>query len=124
MQIQALSEGAFAALDTACNGIFGHLQDFCTTHRYQAHLTIQTHLEGLQKGEMKLYIQVTDGNETKDFAIARLEGSAKIIGWDIYLHDRLDSAKSYLGRADEKIKMLGEPLPARTALPQISPTIH
>jgi len=108
MLIQDLLEGAFRALDTATGGVFSSLRAHCEAHGCEAHLSVQTRLEGLLDDEMKLYVQVVKGDETKDFAIARLEGSAKIIGWDIYLHDRTSSARSYLTRANKKIDLASE----------------
>lgn len=108
MQVKDLSEGAFKALDQACGGVFKSLQAFCLATQCQAHLSVQTHLEGLEHDEMKLYVQVVHGDETRDFAIAKLEGSAQLIGWDIYLHDRVDSARNYLDRANSKIEQASE----------------
>ena len=89
-------------LDTAAGGIFAELQVYCEVNRYEAHLTIQTHLDGLEKDEMKLYIQIVGGLETLDYAVARLGGKAKIIGWNIYLHDTLASAKTSITRATDR----------------------
>jgi len=67
------------------------------------HLTIQTEIEGLPDREMKMFISVEGETE---YAIARLGGSAVIVGWDIYLRDKTTSAKQHLRRAQEQIEAL------------------
>ena len=105
MQIQELDSKTLEALDTG-NGTFRSLLTMHESYGYDIHLSVQTHLEGLPDGEMKLFIQIVEGTETKDFAIARLVGAeAQIIGWNIYLHDRLSSARVNIGRANLKLDL-------------------
>jgi hypothetical protein len=105
MQIQDLDQPTFRTLDDACGGTLQALLTLHESQGYEVHLSVQSHIEGLKDGEMKLYFQVISEGETKDFAIARLNGSAQIIGWNIYLHDRLSSAKVNLNRANLKIDL-------------------
>ena len=90
-------------LNSACGGVFSVVLDHCEEVGLEAHLSVQTHLEGLEYGEMKLYIQLLGGHDMEDYAVARLEGRAKVIGWNLYLHDITSSARSKLNSATAKV---------------------
>jgi hypothetical protein len=79
------------------------LHAYCEANGYEAHVSIQTHIEGLEKGEMKMFLQIVANGETIDHAVARLVTSAQIIGWNLYLHDVMSSARSHLDSANAKI---------------------
>jgi hypothetical protein len=77
-------------LDSASDGLFTSL---LYAHP-EVHLTVRTQAEGLQEGEVKLYIMVLNGQEMADYAIASLGGAAKIIGLQVYISDKLASARA------------------------------
>jgi hypothetical protein len=99
MRLSQIDVGTFITLDSACEGVLTSLQDYCASHSCEADLSVLTHLEGLEEGEMKLFLVIVKDRETVDYAIARMEGSAQIIGWNIYLQDILESAKNHLDKA-------------------------
>lgn len=96
-------------LNSACGGVFSVVLNHCEEVGLEAHLSVQTHLEGLEYGEMKLFIQLMGEQDMKDYAVARLEGSAKVIGWNLYLHDITSSAKAKLRSATVKIDKAAPP---------------
>lgn len=104
MRLVDIDAATVAELDGACEGLFSNLKEHCAQHGYEAHLTVQTHLEGLPEGEMKLYIQIVGGMDTLDYAVATLGGNAKVIGWNLYLHDTMASAKASITRATSAIE--------------------
>jgi hypothetical protein len=111
MLLHELSKPAFNLLDGASNGVLSALRA-----RYpRVHLTVQTKLEGLPEGQMKLFISVE--GET-DYAIARLGGSALMVGWDIYLHDITQSVRQHVERIHETL----DALEAETAADLAPPT--
>ena len=93
MLLRDLPPAARSTLDTGANGIFTAL-----AHQYdEVHLTIQTWMEGLPEGQVKLYITVLEGQQTLDYAVASLGGSARVIGLQIYVADKLASARALIG---------------------------
>jgi len=103
MRLTDIDAPTIEQLNSACGGVFNVIQDHCEATGLEAHLSVQTHLEGLKYGQMKLYIQLLGGSGAEDYAVALLEGSAKIIGWNLYLHDTVGSARANLNRATSKI---------------------
>lgn len=105
MRLTDIDAPTIEQLNSACGGVFNVIQDHCEATGLEAHLSVQTHLEGLEYGQMKLYIQLLGGSGTdlEDYAVALLEGSAKVIGWNLYLHDTVGSARANLNRANSKI---------------------
>ena len=103
MKLADIDSQTLEQLNNACGGVFSHIQDHCEARGLEAHLSVQTHFEGLTHGQMKLYIQLIGGMEMEDYAVAKLEGSAKVIGWNLYLHDTVGSARANLARAESKI---------------------
>lgn len=96
MLLTELTQDSFSLLDLASKGVLSQLRE-----RYPlVHLSVQTRIEGLPKDEMKLFITVEGETE---YAIAKLGGSAVLVGWDIYLTDRTQSARQHLQRANEKM---------------------
>ena len=103
MELTDIDSTTWRQLDNACGGVLGSLEAYCIANGCQASLTVQTHLEGLEKGQMKLFLQIVKDGETADYAVARMEGSAQIIGWNLYLHDIMESARNHLDRAVSKV---------------------
>lgn len=105
MKLSEIDERTFSRLDESCQGVLRTLRDHCIEHGREALITVQTHIEGLEKGEMKLFFQIVGNGETIDYAVAKVYGSIQTIGWNIYLHNTLTSARSYLDRALSKIEV-------------------
>ena len=104
MRLDAIDPDSLALLDRASDGVFSHVKAACQQTGAEAHLTVQTSLEGLPEGSMKLYIQVVSDGQTEDWAIANLRGTELLkLGWNLYLQDKTESARSYLKRADSKL---------------------
>jgi len=123
MQLREVSKAALQVLNDACDGLFDSVKDHCEAHGHEAHLSVQTHIEGLPHGEMKLHIQIVGADDTVDFATARMEGYAKIVGWDIYLTDTLASGKAHLNRANAKMAQAGAEKTLST-FEQLKQTLH
>lgn len=102
MNLSDIDDPSMALLDEATEGLFSSLRARCNAHGWEAHLTVQTSLEGLPDDTMKLFVVVTAGDQTKDFSVGVIKGSLKTLGWNIYLHDRLNSARFHLNRATAK----------------------
>jgi len=97
MRLSDIDEGTLEILDQSCDGTISALQGYCFSQRCEAHVSIQTHLEGLERGEMKMFLQIVREGDTVDYAIARMNAPAQTIGWNLYLADLLDSVR---GRID------------------------
>ena len=98
MELTDIDESTLEELDNACGGVFSLLKEYCLAHDYKAHLTIQTHLEGLENGQMKMYITVVKDGNVIDHAVGNMNAAAQIIGWNLYLHDILTSVRLGLSR--------------------------
>lgn len=101
MLLKDLRPQARAVLDTASNGLFTRLCAF-----YSVHLTVQTHLDGLSEGVMKLYITILQKNGHTDSAVCTLGGGAKMIGWEIFVQDRLESARARVAKIKDAVQTL------------------
>ena len=108
MKLSKLSEESFAKLDASCRGVLTTLRDYCIENQCEAHITAQTSIEGLAEDEMKLFFQIVRDNEMIDYAIVKVYGSIQVIGWNIYLHDTLNSVKYHLNKGNAYLKMATE----------------
>lgn len=64
-----------------------------------------TYLNGLPDHEMRLYVTALDDGGTQMFAQAPLEGSARVIGWNLYLTERKLVIRESVARAVSKIEL-------------------
>jgi len=106
MKLSEIDEQTFTELDDACGAVLSELRAYCLINECEAVLTVRTCLEDLPKGEMKLYLQIVSDGDTVDYAVAKVRGSIQRIGWNIYLADTLESARSYVGRANERMAIV------------------
>jgi hypothetical protein len=90
MLLSDLPTRARTVLDEATSGLFTRMLDTYD----EVHLTAQTHLDGLSLGEMKLYVTIINKGDTVDYAVAKLGGSAVLVGWEIYIGDKIASARA------------------------------
>jgi len=106
MKLSEIDERTQERLDRICGGVFTNIKD-CIANDCEIHLSVQTSIEGLKDDQMKLFILVTDGaGDTSAYAIAKLKGSAQILGWNLYLTDLMASARSHVSRAQNTIRKM------------------
>ena len=91
-------------LNNSTNNAFTRLRDSCDPGD-EIHVDVLTRLEGLPGDEMKLAVQVLDpGGKTRFFHSVGLTGSARVIGWNLYLLDKTQgirrSVRSALAKLD------------------------
>lgn len=96
MKLAEIDEAMLEGLDSAYDGVFSLLRMYCLTDGYEVHLTVQTHLEGLDEGQMMLYIQLLRGGDTIDYTAVSMEGVVQEIGWNLYFRDSLSSVRTSL----------------------------
>jgi len=109
MKLTDVSKPMRDQLDLASDNLFTSLENYCLDNDCEVYLNVQTRLEGLEKGQMKLFVQIVDDGDTLDYAVINLrEGSAQLIGWNIYLDDVMESAKSHLASAHNNIRKAAE----------------
>jgi hypothetical protein len=91
-------------LNDASRGRFRALHHLCETEGWDLNLWVQTHLDGLSDKEMKLYFQATEKDRTKLFFYVTLaDTESQILGWNLYLQDKISSARNSLTSAEAKI---------------------
>jgi hypothetical protein len=108
MQVSSVTTGLFQALDEATHGKLHEVWDHCKSKDYELHLSVISYLDGLPGDQMKLYVQAFKDGESKLFAQANLEGEARVLGWNLYLYDKLASARGNIRKAKEKIGRTSE----------------
>ncbi len=106
MKLDDIDDKTLEQLDAGSKGYFSRVKELCRTHDYEAHLTIQTDREGLEEGQMKLFVQIVKDGDTVDYAVARLGGSGKIIGYNLYLADLMDCVRGGLDRGNKILDAL------------------
>jgi hypothetical protein len=106
MRLDAVDTASLALLDKATDGLFSLVLASCEATGATAHLTVQTSLDGLPEDAMKLYIQVvSEDGQIEDWAAANLHGRELLkLGWNLYLNDKLESARSYVKRANQRVQ--------------------
>ena len=105
MKIEEVGKGLLNALDTASSGGITKIVKYCRENAYDGHVSVQTHFEGLDKESMVLFIQAFKGDETVFFTKANLTGSAQILGWNLYIAERVASARTGLASANVNIAL-------------------
>jgi len=95
-----------AALDQLSEGAYGRLRALCRERGWHLDLSVQTYLEGLGAGEMRLYFTGFDGDKTALFFWANLVGGGEILGWNLYLEEVTRSARDHLSEARDNLTQL------------------
>jgi hypothetical protein len=108
MKLNDIDTATLETLDSACGGTFSKVKEYCLANGYEAHLVVLTHLDGLEKGQMKMCIQVVNDEETVDYGVARMGGPALVIGWNIYLADLLAGVRKRLNKVNADIDAFEE----------------
>ncbi len=88
------------ALDAAAGGRIGEVRRRCEAERWALDVTCVTHLEGLPEGDMKLRVTASDGARVTLFLEANVEGSARVLGWNVYLTERMAEVRRSLAGAN------------------------
>lgn len=94
-----------AALDDLLHGGLSQLQAMCDERGWDLHLLVQTEIEGLPNGQMKLAFHAFDGDKTALYVHVDLHGrDERILAWNIYLHECTSNARRHLESAQEAIQ--------------------
>ena len=113
MRIADVADDLRQAFDTASGGTLRRLVTYCQAHGDDPHMMIQTPLDGLPDGTMKLLVQAFDvQDQTVLFFDCQLEGSAQILGWNLVLYETTTAARSFLASATKLIDQVGPLEPA------------
>lgn len=95
-------------LNDASQGRFRALHSLCESEGWDLNLWVQTHLDGLPDKEMRLFFQASQDDRTKlFFHITLADKEAQILGWNLYLQDKISGARNSLTSAEEKILLAG-----------------
>jgi len=101
LPFEAVDAELLNALDVATGGVIEAFRVYCCQRGYVAHLGVVTPLDTGEDGGMQLYLQALDGSRTMLYASASLSAPAEILGWRLYLEERVFSARLHLARAQE-----------------------
>lgn len=98
------------ALDDATGGWLGRCQELCDQRALDLHMTVQTYHEGLPGKTMKLCFQAFDAQDnTKLYFDVDLEGKRlRTLGWNLYLHECMTSARKHLQGAQDSLRKLDD----------------
>lgn len=105
MQVEKIGTGLFRALDEATQGKLKDVWKHCQDQGWELDLSVVTYLDGLSDKDMKLYVTAVGDDTTHLFCQAPLEGAARVLGWNLYLADKLASARGHVKRAEKKIDL-------------------
>jgi hypothetical protein len=103
MQVEKIGTGLFRALDEATQGKLTDVWLHCQAKGWGLDISVVTYLDGLADKDMKLYVTATGDDTTHLFCQAPLEGKARVLGWNLYLADKLASARGHVRKAERKI---------------------
>jgi hypothetical protein len=107
MQVSKIPIGLLHALNEATRGKLKEIQDYCQSRQFELDVSCMTYLNGLPGQEMKLYVTATSEGGTELFIQAPLEGSARVLGWNLYLNEKAQAVRENVRKAVEKIEALG-----------------
>jgi hypothetical protein len=96
MQVEKIRAGLFQALDKATQGKLTNVWKHCETKGWALDLSVVTYLDGLPDKDMKLYITGFGQDTTHLFTQSNLEGKARLLGWNLYMADKLASARGHV----------------------------
>ena len=98
------------ALNEATGGWLDRCQELCKARGLDLHMSVQTYHEGLPDKQMKLCLHAFDGDEnTALFFDVDLEGrTMRTLGWNLYLHEHLASAREHLQSAKAALRKADE----------------
>jgi hypothetical protein len=103
MKVEKIGTGLFRALDEATQGKLTEVWKHCQGKGWELDLSVVTYLDGLPDKDMKLYVTAVGDDTTHLFCQAPLEGAARKLGWNLYLADKLASARGHVRKAEGKI---------------------
>jgi len=103
MKTTDISSGLLQAFDQASNGNLGRFLEACAIYRFEADLSVQTHLDGLPEGDMRLLVSVFRSDQTVVFFTIPLEGSAQILGWNLVIDEAVKQAKKSVEKAQQHL---------------------
>lgn len=98
------------ALNEATGGWLTICQELCKARGLDLHMSVQTHHEGLPRGQMKLCCQAFDADDkTALFFHVDLKGKRlQILGWNLYLHETFAQVRKDLSGAQDALRKLDE----------------
>lgn len=104
MQASKIPKPLFTELDIASRGKLQEIQRHCEVQGWELDISCLTRLEGLPGREMKLTVTATHDGCTELFSQAPLEGSARILGWNLYLTEKASAVREGVRRAIRRIE--------------------
>ncbi len=104
MKLEILRE----LLDRATDGAIYAMTEVCDRAGWRPRAFIQTSLDGLPDGQMRLicYGVDEDTEQVRYFETAAIEGEAQLAGWNMRVAQLLDGVRKGLKRAERGIQKL------------------
>jgi len=95
MLIDEVGDALLAELDKAAKGSLTQFQNHCRHHNLEGHITMDVHDK-----EMTLFVLAFKKDQTVLFRQTPLQGTARALGWNLFLAERADATRREVGNND------------------------
>jgi hypothetical protein len=102
MNIKSIPNPLLSALNDASRGRIDQITNLCDAEGWELDLSCVTYLNGLPAKEMRLCVTAFHGDQTTLFIQAPLGGAARKLGWNLYLTEKLATARRHVDAAHER----------------------